>query len=231
MKKEKIVQLLLNIIVVFFILYLTWNSHIWLSKLWGLMAGILMVICYLPCPFQWKKRIGGCLAGFCILVLGCYYIRTQPGINMTNSVTYQRYNTQSYYYNISNRDHYDVLIYTLMRDKTAVSHDEKEWFDEYITMFSREHSYAQGLASLLDEGTGQKNVGLTQIGNMCIKVYGDLFSEQVSKELKEKTEFPQLFVCLDDWEEADEIAVMSDENYNLYLIPLEQLQGGKSSEK
>lgn len=209
-------KIILNIVVVMLAFVITRTSCVPMAKLWFAMVIVVSVICYIPW-IRIKKVLFAIITVVLCIVLGKYYIENQKYIEVLG-VTYSYINTQSYYFNGSDRNHRDVVIYTLMKDKVAVIPSETEWYGEYISIFSKNVVVDEKIQS----ETFINNVELYQVGNMAIKVYSDLFDEITYNELCERKDFPQLYVVTSNWENTDTIAVVGDEEQNLYLIPYKQ---------
>lgn len=209
-------KIILNIIILAFAISLGWNSTVWMSKVW---AGIVILVCilsYVPIKDYYKKVIAAIVFLFASSILIVYYVKTQKHIDVLG-VTYSRINTQSYYFNGSDYDHRDVVIYTLLKNKTVFIPSDDVWYGEYIQMFSSEVE----IDNVIVEQINVDDYELYQVGNMCIKVYKDLFDEVTYQKLCSRSDFPQLYVKCEGFYECKKVAVIGDEQQNMYLIPLE----------
>lgn len=133
--------------------------------------------------------------------------------------TFMAVNTQSFWYNQTNPLHRDILIHTLLRNKTAVVPDDKCWYYRFVETFSGNIECDNQIdrIDILDEGLDYYNAGA-----MRMRSVRDLLDEEVYTILDRNVseeKYQCLYIAVDGFTLAEKVMVLSDEDYNLFLIP------------
>lgn len=125
-------------------------------------------------------------------------------------------NTQSYWYCSFNGLHRDVLIYTVLRNKTAVLSGNDVWHYKFVKAFSKNVE----IDKTIDNKYVRERTAYYDAGVMRMRTMKDLLDEGTYTILDDgikKREYQKLFIFLDGIEKSKKIAVFSDDDYNIYM--------------
>ena len=125
-------------------------------------------------------------------------------------------NTQSYWYSSINQVNRDVLIYTLLRDKTAVITMDSCWYYRFIAEFSGDVELNSSLDPLYF-----CNIDFYDAGAIRMRTLKDLFDEETYRVLDERTlneQYQHLYVDVEGVAKSTKVYVYSDNEYNIFLV-------------
>ncbi len=122
--------------------------------------------------------------------------------------------------NIPNQEwHKDMWITPIIRNRTVNLSYTDDWckpfFEQFSTQIVDEDISAGQTADL------EKISTLYDVGVMILTGYQDAFSEQTLAEISRQEQLPRLYIDIDGITNAEEIMVLNDDKFNIYLIAAE----------
>lgn len=155
---------------------------------------------------------------FCFKMIPYYQLTGETGKLMA---------TQSNYYNPLNGYYLsDNIFYTLVKNRNVIISQNGKWCEKYFQALAKKVTINEQIKGYENFSKQNNEIQFINVGGMTLVCNSNLFDEMTLEILKTKSNlanyegYPQLFINTVGMESGD-ILVMTDSNYNIYIMSYE----------
>jgi hypothetical protein len=122
--------------------------------------------------------------------------------------------------------HKDLWIYPIVNKKKVNLYYANKWCWNYFKAFSKSTKYEPiiNYDSNIDLNDSTKNKHFIQVGYTLFGGISSLFSANVIEEISKREVAPYLYLSMDGLAETNEVVILTDEEYGVYIMSLDTLK-------
>lgn len=175
-----------------------------------------------------KQKNMGYFIIFCIVTATLHYQHFNMNqIMKANNTLNQKYATQSLYYNEGYPNYNDILIKTIVRNKNVYVPNKNVWYFNYFKAYANDIYSLEREDDMAMDDWG-KDAYFYNAGKTLITSNRPLISKEAYLAIKAAEPYlPMLYVSTVNLEDAEDVLVLSNLSYDLFLMPLESYSSMK----